>query len=684
MAAYIIQKHISHSIERIIMKKNSIPKIVQDDPWLTPYLDEISDRIVQFNFLVNDIKKNFKSLNKFSSAYRELGINYSKKDKGWYYREWAPEAYRLSIIGDFNRWDRTAHPLKKSENGIWEVFIPKEDMKEGDLIKVHIEAKNGSHDRLPAYIFRVVQDLDTHDFSGQVIDINKRFSWTDQNFHLNTAIETPIIYEAHVGMAQEKQGVGTFNEFTNNMLPRIKNLGYNTIQLMAVQEHPYYGSFGYHVSNLFSVSSRFGTPEDFKNLVNTAHDMGLTIIIDLVHSHAIKNFAEGLNDFDGSGHQYFHKGGRGYHKQWDSKLFDYGKREVQQILLSNVRFWIEEYHIDGYRFDGITSMLYHHHGEFMDFDHYDKYFVDGVDQDALNYLKLANNLVHQLKPGAITIAEDMSGMPGLCRKIKDGGVGFDFRLGMGIPDFWIKYVKERKDEDWDIHELWSVMTNRRFKEKTVAYAESHDQAIVGDKTLAFWLMDKDMYYHMQVSEENIVIDRGLALHKMIRLFTATLGGEAYLNFIGNEFGHPEWIDFPRLGNDWSYKYARRQWSLVDNKNLKYKYLNKFDQNMISVLNNYNLLSSLPAQQINMDSENKVIIFERKNLIMAFNFHHSRSISDYKFNSIGKGSYKIVLSTDDAEVGGFSRIDTSIEYHTLEDDQLSIYLPSRTALILKKT
>ncbi len=683
MAAYIIQKRISHSIERIIMKKNSIPKIVQDDPWLTPYLDEISDRIVQFNFLVNDITKNFKSLNKFSSAYRELGINYSKKDKGWYYREWAPEAYSLSIIGDFNGWDRTDHPLKKSKNGIWEVFIPKEDLKEGDLVKVHIEAKNGSHDRLPAYIFRVVQDPDTHDFSGQVIDINKKFRWTDQNFHLNNAIETPIIYEAHVGMAQEKEGVGTFNEFTKNMLPRIKNLGYNTIQLMAVQEHPYYGSFGYHVSNLFSVSSRFGTPEDFKNLVNTAHDMGVAIIIDLVHSHAIKNFSEGLNDFDGSGHQYFHKGGRGYHNQWDSKLFDYGKREVQQILLSNVRFWIEEYHIDGYRFDGITSMLYHHHGEFVDFDHYDKYFVDGVDRDAVNYLQLANELVHQIKPGALTIAEDMSGMPGLCRKIKDGGVGFDFRLGMGIPDFWIKYLKEKKDEDWDIHELWSVMTNRRNKEKTVAYAESHDQAIVGDKTLAFWLMDKDMYHHMQVGDENIVIDRGLALHKMIRLFTATLGGEAYLNFIGNEFGHPEWIDFPRLGNDWSYKYARRQWSLVDNKNLKYKYLNKFDQNMISVLNNYNLLSSLPAQQINMDSENKVIIFERKNLIMAFNFHYSRSISDYKFNSIGKGSYKIVLSTDDAEVGGFGRIDTSIEYHTLEEDQLSIYLPSRTALILKK-
>ena len=563
------------------------------------------------------------------------------------------------------------------------LFVPENELKEGSLVKVHINAKNGEHDRIPAYIFRVVQDPVTHDFSGQVWNIKKKFTWTDKHFELEQINKSPIIYEAHIGMAQEREGVGSFTEFTDNVLPRIKDLGYNTIQLMAIQEHPYYGSFGYHVSNFFSVSSRFGTPEEFKNLVNTAHNMGIAVIIDLVHSHAVKNFAEGLNDFDGSGHQYFHEGGRGYHNQWDSKLFDYGKLEVLQFLLSNVRFWIDEYHIDGYRFDGITSMMYHHHGDFTDFDHYDKYFVDGVDWDALKYLQLANDLVHKIKPNAITIAEDMSGMPGLCRKILDGGIGFDFRLGMGIPDFWIKYLKEKKDEDWNIHELWSVMTNRRYGERTVSYTESHDQAIVGDKTVAFWLMDKEMYYHMQVSDQNLIIDRGISLHKMIRLFTAVLGGEAYLNFIGNEFGHPEWIDFPREGNNWSYKYARRQWSLVDDPNLKYKYLNEFDRAMISVLKNYQLLGALPAQQINMDETNKVIIFERNNLLFAFNFHNHNSISDYKFNSLGKGEYKIILSTDDTATGGFGRVDTKVTHHTLRDDKLSIYLPSRSALVMKK-
>jgi len=660
-----------------------IPQLVADDPWLNPYVDEINDRIYRFNQLLTTIKNQHKSLRQFAEGYKHFGLHYSKKEKGWFYREWAPEAYNVSLIGEFNNWDRTATPLVKSDDGVWEVFVDGDLLKDQTLVKVHVVCANGAHDRIPAWIYRIVQDNTTHEFRGQLWSFEKKYDWTDAGFDLKEIKSNPVIYEAHVGMAQEHEGVGTFNEFTETVLPRIKNLGYNTIQLMAIQEHPYYGSFGYHVSNFFAVSSRFGTPDDFKALVNKAHDMGIAVIIDLVHSHAVKNFAEGLNDFDGSGNQYFHKGGRGYHEQWDSKLFDYGRIEVLQFLLSNVRFWLEEYHIDGYRFDGITSMLYHHHGNFMNFDHYDKYFLTGVDWDALKYLQLANELVHDIKPDAITIAEDMSGMPGLCRSIKDGGVGFDFRLGMGIPDFWIKYLKEKKDEDWNIHELWGVMTNRRFREGTVAYTESHDQAIVGDKTLAFWLMDKEMYFHMQENDDNLIIDRGIALHKMLRLFTATLGGEAYLNFIGNEFGHPEWIDFPREGNNWSYKYARRQWSLVDNGFLKYKFLNQFDQAMVKLLKEDRFLASMPAKQINMDDSNKVIVFERNNLLFLFNFHNTHSVSDYRFQSLGKGSYTIVLSTDTPEFGGHNRIDTKMTYQTFNGDKLSIYLPCRTAVVLKK-
>jgi len=550
----------------------------------------------------------------------------------------------------------------------------------GSKIKVHVQAGNGSHDRIPAYIRKVIQDPQTYDFSGQLW-FPEPFEWTDNTFNPAESVKQPIIYECHVGMAQEYEGVGTYREFADNILPRIKNGGYNAIQMMAIMEHPYYGSFGYHISNFFAPSSRFGTPEDLKYLVNKAHSMGITVIMDIVHSHAVKNFAEGLNEFDGSDSQYFHRGGRGYHEGWDSKLFDYGKWEVKKFLLSNVRYWLEEFHFDGYRFDGVTSMLYFHHGH-TSFDHYDKYFYE-VDWDAVTYLQLANAVIHEYKQGSVSIAEDVSGMPGLCRKPDEGGLGFDFRLGMGLPDYWIKTLKEKADEDWDIHEMWNILINRRAGEKTIAYAESHDQALVGDKTIAFWLMDKEMYFQMQVTDPNLVIDRGIALHKMIRLITISLGGEGYLNFIGNEFGHPEWVDFPREGNNWSHQYARRQWSLADREDLKYKYLANWDKAMLAMVKEYNILSASSARQLNMDTVNKVIIFEKNKLIFVFNFSPGNSIFGYKLWVPEEGSYTIILNSDKKEFGGFERVDDTIDYPTDEYQFLSIYLTNRTALVLKK-
>lgn len=669
------------------MNKTDTPVLVQDDPWLEPYKDEISKRIQRFEDLLARIGSISGSLETFSDAYKYFGINYDEKKKGWWYREWAPAADALYFTGDFNNWDRFSHPMNKNEQGVWEIFLNGNELHHKDKVKVHVVFQGQGRDRIPAYIKRAVQDPQTHDFTGQVWNPDKAYNWTDSKFKLQSINEAPLIYEAHVGMSQEKEGVGTYSEFAENILPRIDDLGYNTIQLMAIQEHPYYGSFGYHVSNFYAPSSRFGTPEELKNLINEAHKRNIAVVIDIVHSHSVKNISEGINEFDGSGDQYFHPGGRGYHSTWDSKLFNYGKTEVQQFLLSNLAYWIREFHVDGFRFDGVTSMMYFHHGDFTSFDHYDKYFVDGVEWDALLYLQLANEITHQLKRYAITIAEDMSGMPGLCRKAREGGIGFDFRLGMGIPDFWIKYLKEKKDEEWNIHEMWHTMVNRRWKERTIAYAESHDQAIVGDKTVAFWLMDKEMYYHMQVHDENHIIDRGIALHKLIRLFTIALGGEGYLNFIGNEFGHPEWIDFPREGNNWSYKYCRRQWSLVDNENLKFKYLNNFDRDMIHQIRENRILQSMNALQLNMDNSNNVIVFERNNLIFLFNFHPSHSIPDYKFHAPSEGIYQYMMCTDDTQYGGFERIDTSVVHSTFTesgDIKLSVYLPNRTAIILKKT
>ena len=668
------------------MKKSETLLIVKEEPWLEAYAQDIEDRYLRYQIALKEIEFQFGSILEFASAHQYYGFHYDSFRKGWIYREWAPKAFQLFLMGDFNQWNRGSHPMKKDHHGDWEIFLPFEEYKTSFVheskVKVLVIGENGSLDRIPAYIRRVVQDPENHDFAGQLWFPPQPFKWTDSGFSPGENVKQPLIYECHPGMAQEKEGVGTYLEFADNILPRIKEGGYNTIQMMAIMEHPYYGSFGYHVSNFFCPTSRFGTPEDLKYLLNKAHEMGISVIMDIVHSHAVKNVNEGLNEFDGSDHQYFHPGGKGYHEGWDSKLFDYGKSKVQQFLLSNIRYWMEEFHFDGFRFDGATSILYLHHGN-TDFDNPEKYFRDGVDWDAVLYMQLANTVIHKFKQNCLSIAEEVSGMPGLCRPIEEGGLGFDFRLAMGIPDFWIKTLKHKTDEEWDLFEMWHELTNRPKKEKSIAYAESHDQALVGDKSIAFWLMDKEMYFHMGVDDPNLVIDRGIALHKLIRLFTISLGGEGYLNFIGNEFGHPEWVDFPREGNDWSYQYARRQWSLVENENLKYQFLGDWDKAMVKVIKDFNVLPSAPANQLYMDPKNKIIVYERAGLIFIFSFNISESFFGYSFKVPHSGNYRIVLNSDDKKYGGFERINAALDYPTDEELTLRVYVPNRTALVLMK-
>ncbi|MBQ7799778.1 MAG: 1,4-alpha-glucan-branching enzyme, partial [Oscillospiraceae bacterium] len=529
-------------------------KIFKIDPYLKPFEKDIDLRMQNFAQKKNELLVEAASLCDFSNGYEYFGIHKTKN--GWVYREWAPAAEKMFFAGDFNNWDIYANEMQRLDNGVFEIELKGKDaLKVGQKVQAIVVHNGETLRRVPSYATRVVQDKDTYIWCAEVDDVLfDNFEWTDGGFKPN---KTPYIYECHIGMAQEDYKVGSFDEFTDKILPRIKKLGYNTIQIMAIMEHPYYGSFGYQVSNFFAVSSRFGRGRELKRLINTAHKMGIAVLLDVVHSHAVKNTGDGLNMFDGTEYQYFHKGERGNHSAWDTKLFDYGKNEVLHFLLSNLKYWLEVYHFDGFRFDGVTSMLYHNHGLGSAFSGYDMYFSLNTDTEAVTYLQLANELVHTLNPNAITVAEDMSGMPGMALPIDAGGIGFDFRLSMGVPDLWIKYLKEYSDWDWDMGKLWYELTTRRPKEKNIGYCESHDQALVGDKTIMFRLCDAEMYGAMNKGSQSAVIDRGIALHKMIRLVTASLAGEGYLNFMGNEFGHPEWIDFPREGNGWSYHYCRR-------------------------------------------------------------------------------------------------------------------------------
>ena len=669
-------------------------KLVENDSWLEPVADKVEARYQRYESKLKYIESQYGSLKSFASAHEFFGFTYDSLRRGWWYREWAPAAHYLSLFGDFNNWDRYANPLEREEDGVWSVFLPdaqyKNRLTHGSLLKVLVQSSIGEQERIPVYIKRAVQNEENKDFAGQFwitqLMVNRQQT-TDNSNNNSTFLNSNsslFIYESHIGMGQEKEGVGTYKEFAENVLPRIKKLGYNAIQLMAVAEHPYYGSFGYHVSNFFAASSRFGTPEDLMDLVDKAHEMGIMVIMDLVHSHTVKNTYEGINLFDGTETQYLVGGHEGHHPQWDSKLFNYGKTETLRLLLSNVRFWLEEFGFDGFRFDGVTSMLYKNHGIGVTFETQTDYFGDNVNDDAVTYLQLANTLIHQLNKDYITIAEDVSGMPGICAPVADGGIGFDYRLGMGLPDFWIKVLKDQKEEDWNMHEFFFTMTNRLYDVKTIAYAESHDQALVGDKTLAFRLMDKEMYSSMSKMTPSIVVDRGIALHKMIRLFTICLGGNAWLNFMGNEFGHPEWIDFPRKDNGWSYKHARRQWSLADDENLKFHFMSDFDKEMLMFVKENDIMNSEPAWLMNADEENKTIVFERNNLMFVFNWG-AKSISDYEINVKSTGDYEIIFSTDDKMFGGFENIDKDTVFPSEQRDNqvfMKIYNVSRTAVVYK--
>ena len=599
----------------------------------------------------------------------------------WVLREWAPNATAIFLLCDSNDWQKNNHySFTKLNDQDWELRLPSNILHHEMLYKLLVEWEGGSGERIPSHTTRAVQDDYTKVFSAQVWCPDHPYHWQHPR---PKAAPHPLIYEAHIGMSTEHQRVSTFVEFRLYVLPRIAALGYNTIQLMAIQEHPYYGSFGYQVANFFAVSSRFGTPEELKELIDAAHGLGIRVLLDIVHSHSVSNEAEGLSRFDGTDYLYFHRGERGKHPAWDSRCFDYGKPQVLNFLLSNCKYWLEEFRFDGFRFDGVTSMIYYDHGLGKAFTDYSFYYDGNEDDDALVYLTMANQLIHELYPEALTIAEEMSGLPGLASPISEQGIGFDYKLSMGIPDYWIKLLKEIPDEQWHVGDIYYELTNKRAEERTISYAESHDQALVGDKTIFFRLTDKEVYTGMSVFDHNLVIDRAMALHKMIRLITLATAGGGYLAFMGNEWGHPEWIDFPRQGNNWSYTHARRLWSLVDNPDLKFKYLNAFDSAMIHFATKSNLLDREPRVLVR-DIERQLLVFERSGYLFVFSFNPTTSYTDYQFD-VPAGKYITVLNTDNPAFGGDNRIDESVEHftqYTGKENLLSLYIPARIGMVLK--
>ncbi|MBI5218078.1 MAG: alpha amylase C-terminal domain-containing protein [Bacteroidia bacterium] len=654
--------------------------IIKNDSYLEPYKDSIIHRVQRAFQKEKELTGGHAKLHEVMNGYLYYGLH--KTERSWIFREWAPNAGNIYLLGDFCNWKpHTNYRLLPIGNGNWEIELPMNTFAHCDQYKLLVCWDSGSGERIPAWTRRVVQDERTKIFNAQVWYPEEKYIWKNKykNKHKN-----PLVYEAHVGMSSEEGRVASYDEFRRNVLPRIANAGYNTIQLMAVQEHPYYGSFGYHVSNFFAVCFRQGTPEELKQLVDDAHGYGISVIMDIVHSHSVKNEVEGISRFDGTLYQYFHDGSRGNHPAWDSRCFNYEKDEVLHFLLSNCKYWLDEFHFDGYRFDGVTSMLYYDHGLGQNFLGYDQYFNGNQDEDAIAYLILANKLIHEFRPDAVTVAEEMSGMPGIATPLEYGGIGFDFRLAMGVPDYWVKMIKEVKDEFWHVGDMFYRLSDKRRDEKVISYAECHDQALVGDQTIIFRLIGSNMYSDMHKNHQNVYVDRGIALHKMIRLVTLACAGDGYLNFMGNEFGHPEWIDFPREGNNWSFHYARRQWHLLDDQDLRYQPLGDFDRDIIELVKKEKIFGDTPEPLIR-NNEDQILLFRRGKLFFVFNFSPARSYTDYGLE-MRKGNYKIILNSDSYKYNGHDRIDDLMIYSTIninKKNYLKFYLPSQSCFVVKR-
>ena len=641
--------------------------ILDYDPYLEPFKEDLSLRLFEFARTKKRLLGTDGSLVDFANGYKYFGFH--QESKHWTFREWAPNAKRAWLVGDFNNWENNFE-LKQAYGGAWEISIPGM-LPVGSKVKVKLLLPSGETVyRVPSYIMFAVPN-ERHELDGVIVQ--PKYDWKNKAPQLK---EAPLIYEAHIGISTEEYKINSYKEFTRDVLPRIKKAGYNTIQLMAIMEHPLYASFGYQVSNFFAISSRFGQPEDLMELIDQAHGMGLRVLLDVVHSHAVKNIEDGLNYFDGTENQYFHEGERGNHPAWKTKLFNYGKDEVIHFLLSNLKFWLDTYHFDGFRFDGVTSMLYHDHGLGTAFTDYSKYFSLNTDIEALTYLMLANELTHLFNPSATTIAEDMSAMPGMALPISSGGIGFDYRLSMGIPDFWIKQLKEKTDNSLDLLSLWWELTTRRPGEKNIGYSESHDQALVGDKTIMMWLADEEIYWKMDLNSQSLKIDRAIALHKLIRLITFSLAGEGYLNFMGNEFGHPEWLDFPRQENHDDFQHARRQWSLADNKDLRFQYLLAFDQAMINLERHYKFLETPePVQQLWIKNSDKLLAYKKGQLLFVFNFHPSY---EQELQLQFPEKPELIFDSDDQKFGGFGPRSS----FGWSKGHLNLILEPRTAMVFQ--
>lgn len=572
--------------------------------------------------------------------YKKLGAHLVQKGKkkGVYFAVWAPHAKSVSVVGDFNDWDMEANPMERGEPlGIYTCFVP--GVKENELYKYCIETCSGE------YIFKADPYANYAELrpgtASKVTDLS-RLKWTDQTWMENRKKwdhkKAPMsVYEAHIGSwkrhpGREDEGFYSYREFAKEAAAYLKDMGYTHIELIGIAEHPFDGSWGYQVTGYYAPTSRYGTPEDFAWMINHFHKNKIGVILDWVPAHFPRD-AHGLADFDGTATYEYADPRQGEHPDWGTKIFDYGKNEVQNFLISNALFWIEKFHVDGLRVDAVASMLYLDYGK-QDGQWIANKYGENKNLEAIDFFKHLNSVVLGRNPGALMIAEESTAWPMVTGDVEHDGLGFSLKWNMGWMHDFTEYMKLDPYFRKDNHNLMTFAMSYAYSENYILVL-SHDEVV-----------------HLKCSMINKMPGLGFDKYANLKAGYAFMMGHAgkKLLFMGQEFAQlREWSEEREL--DW-YLLAEKEHLAIQNWVRDLLHLYKQNKALYEMDQDWRGFEWINAD----DGYRSIFSFVRhsedgkKNLLFVCNFT-PMEWADYRVGVPKRKQYKLVLNSDDEKYGG---------------------------------
>lgn len=571
--------------------------------------------------------------------FKKLGAHPVKdgKKQGVYFAVWAPNAKSVSVIGDFNDWDRTVHPMERNEPlGIYTCFIS--GVSEFAMYKYCIETYSG------AFVYKADPFASHAELrpgtASKVFDISK-IQWTDKEWMEQRKkwkhTEQPMsVYEAHIGSWKKhpdgEDGFYSYREFAKEITKYMKDMGYTHIELIGIAEHPFDGSWGYQVTGYFAPTSRYGTPEDFAWMVNYLHKNKIGVILDWVPAHFPRD-AHGLADFDGTPVYEYADPRKGEHPDWGTKIFDFGKNEVRNFLISNALYWIEYFHIDGLRVDAVASILYLDYGK-KDGEWVANEYGGNKNLEAIEFFKHLNSVVLGRNPGALMIAEESTAWPAVTGDVEHDGLGFSLKWNMGWMHDFTEYMK------LDPYFRKGAHYNMTF---AMSYAYSERYILV---------LSHDEVVHLKCSMLNKMPGLGFDKFANLKVGYAFMMGHAgkKLLFMGQEFGQlREWSEEREL--DW-YLLAEEPHQQIQNWVRDLLHLYRRRKAFYELDNSWEGFEWINAD----DKDRSIYSFMRhakggkQNLLFICNFT-PMARDDYRVGVPRRKQYKLILNSDDAKYGG---------------------------------